>query len=234
MARKTKQDQSFPESVRKNWVFPDRADDRHGLYGSNDANIAHESNNIDHGFGIARPAVLAAAPAAEIFPPIPEFDNRIQEAKHIDLIEKKLTIVRRFIHKENELGLAPNRRMDKDPVAVELSKGMIMLTFRTQAVIRDLVNLRPRLIELANDQEKNADELQTLMADFLWAWKELRGVLAFLVPGPTEVERLRRAEVVMTNVLGENIVVEEQVGEVEKAVDGVGGMNDAEMDVDGQ
>ncbi|KAH7069129.1 hypothetical protein BKA63DRAFT_581009 [Paraphoma chrysanthemicola] len=209
MARKIKVDRR-PEAVRKTWA---NIEDLNLAY---EANLAHHANNIDHGFGTDRPALEPPLHDPVSFPDVPRLVSVTEERKYVASIEAKLSLAQAFIRKESELGLDPNRNPYKDPVAVELAKGPIMFTFRTQEAIRDLVTLRVKLYKLGEDQEKNEAELQIDMAQFLWAWRELRGVLVWLMPGPTEGERERRAEVVMTNVLGANIVDEEDGNRVEE------------------
>ncbi|KAF2027641.1 hypothetical protein EK21DRAFT_114581 [Setomelanomma holmii] len=221
------------DSVYANWISADPYDYRH-QQGFNHENIAHPSNDVNHGFGTDRPALVSACPNANvnIFPHKPKLDTVDDEAKYIELIENKLITARDFIKKEWELGLDANRNMNKDPTAVELTKGDMMLTFRTQEVIRDLVNYRPEITRLAEDQEANAESLQLLLAHFSWCWKELKGIVVTLVPGPNYEERLRRTEIIMTNTLGENMV-EESVEMQETNEMAAGGMDDNAMDVNG-
>ncbi|KAH7088778.1 hypothetical protein FB567DRAFT_619591 [Paraphoma chrysanthemicola] len=210
MARKIKQVDLRPKAVRKNWSTIEDPILAH------EADLAHNANNIDHGFGTDRPAFETPIHDPAPFPDIPKLDNVTEERTYVASIEEKLSVAQAFIRKETELSVDPTRNPYKDPVAVELAKGPIMFTFRTQEVIRDLVTLRVKLYKLAEDQEKNEAELQVVMVQYLWAWKELRGVLVWLMPGPTEGERERRAEVVMANVLGANIVDEENESKVEE------------------
>jgi hypothetical protein len=190
-------------------------------YDTANINPEHRLNATDHGFnhlGIPNPIVSAAASPAQLTRPT--FTHAVDEKKYLYAMTQKLALVRAFIYKEIELKLDPLRRMNRDATSQVLCKPPITFTFYAQEVVRDLVKLRKEIEEVARKEGRDAEKLQGLGYEFLWAWKELRGILVGLVPGKREVRR-GRAERVMEGALGE-CLVEEDEGDDEGEGDGEG------------
>jgi hypothetical protein len=202
-----------PSGVAQNWSSPNPAHNLN-LHGNNSANLKHPSNLIDHGFNhLDLPTSII--PKAHDVPHFQEpiFTDCDDERQYLHIVAEKLKMAKLFILKEVELGLNPNRRMDKDSTAVELTRGPIVFTNYTQELIRDLVTLRIKLEELGEGGDEK--EVQTAAAQYQWAWKEMRVTLLSLLPGDGVQVKYDRAEEMMFEVLGK------MFNEVQEGEDGV-------------
>jgi hypothetical protein len=195
------------KNIMSTWPSPDP-------YDPANINPEHKLNTADHGFnrlGISNPIVTFMDPPER--PKPPTFISIIDERAYLSAILQKLALARQFVEKEIELKLDTNRRMDKDVTAQLICAPPIVLNLQTQEVVRDLVKVRGEMMELVEKEGESAHNLQELGREFLWAWKELKGMLEWLVPGKSEVVRRGRAEVIMVEALGECLVEEEEEGE---------------------
>jgi hypothetical protein len=77
-------------------------------------------------------------------------------------------------------------------------------------VVRDLVRLRKEMVGLADKEGESMEKIEELGYEFLWAWKELRGLLEWLVPGKTENVNMGRAEKIMVVAASGECLVEMQ------------------------
>jgi hypothetical protein len=173
----SKKSQKPANDIMSTWPSPN-------AYDTANTNPEHSLNAADHGFnhlGIPNPIVSAAASPAQLTRPT--FTHAVDEKKYLYAMMQKLSIARAFVDKEIELKLDPNRRMDRDATSRVLCKPPITFSFYAQEVVRDLVKLRKEIEEVAKKEGRNAEKLQELGYEFLWAWKELRGILEGLVPG---------------------------------------------------
>jgi hypothetical protein len=189
-----------PSGVAQNWSSPNPAHNLN-IYGNNSANLKHPSNLVDHGFNhlnLSTEFILKAHDVPQLQEPI--FTDCDDERQYMHIVAEKLKMAKLFILKEVELGLDPNRRMDKDPTAFELTKGPIVFANYTQELIRDLVTLRIKLEELGEDGDEK--KVQEAAAQYQWAWKEMRVTLLSLLPGDDEQVKYDRAEEMMFEVLG--------------------------------
>jgi len=176
---------------------------------------ASKENAKDYGFNhlnIPEPQPVFADEllGVAVDPPPFRTDNEVRE--YVRHLGHKLSLARDFILLEIELGTDPNRNMSKDATAVELAKSPMRLTFYTQELIRDIVTIRPRLVELGKNAEEAAaheEEINALLPKFASPWRELRLIVATLMVGKTQEKKIERAEKMMVEVFGQNLVVED-------------------------
>lgn len=205
-----------PSTVAANWSSPNPG---HHLntHPHNQTNLKHPSNLVDHGFNHLN-LHTHSVPLVHDIPTFqePTFPDPHDEQLYFNTLQEKLKMAKLFILKEVELGLDPNRRMDKDPPAVALTQPPVVFTNYTQELIRDLVKLR---IELERLRRLGADgdvkEVQDAIAPYQWSWKEMRSILSSLVPGDYMKIRHDRVEKMMFEVLGKMF---DEVQEGEDAV----------------
>jgi hypothetical protein len=173
----------------------------------------HKFNTTDHSFNplsISNPIVTVVTPLVQPAPPI--FTSPADEREYLNAILQKLTLARKSVENETKHGLDVDRHMDKDVTAQLLCVLPIVFNLQTQQVIGDLVKLRKEMVELAERGGESAEKMQELGYQFLWAWKELRGVLEWLVPGKTKSMSRGRVEKIMLMALGESLVEEGEDG----------------------
>jgi hypothetical protein len=197
--KKSKPKPVDPNSALADWPSPNPFDNEN-------TNLLNPTNLKDHGFNslnlsIPLTTTLDISPSPS--PPI--FVSPASEAAYLHTLRNKLWFAQEFIVTETELSLSPNRRLDKDPTAISLTQGPIPFSLYMQEVIRDSVNVRTQILELAKTKGVDDEAMQPLGNRFLWTWFELRGMLAGMVPGE-DGQRERRAEEMMVDVMGDNLV----------------------------
>ncbi|KAH8724834.1 hypothetical protein GQ44DRAFT_573600, partial [Phaeosphaeriaceae sp. PMI808] len=192
------------DGALRNWASPDPYSSKNFPWKSK-ANLKHKSNLVDYGFNHLN--LKAPAPQEQV--PLYVADlSSIQDTDdirtYLDVLQEKFKLMCLFILKENELGLDPNRHMDKDLTAVELAKPPIVFNFATQELVRDLINIRIKLIDLMADETsatENDDEIQEIGHHYLWAWKEFLDILASLLLSRDDETKRMQAHKMMTTQL---------------------------------
>jgi hypothetical protein len=174
---------------------------------SANADNLHPKNLKDNGFNALNlriPAARAIDPAPPSTPPI--FATPASEERYLLVLRDKLWWAQSFIVTEGEHKLSLTRRMDKDATATTLAQGPIPFSLYMQEVIRDSVNVREQILEWAKHKSVDDDEMQPLARTFFWTWEELKTMLGRMVPGESEESRQRKAEDIMEDVMGANLV----------------------------
>ncbi|KAF1919914.1 hypothetical protein BDU57DRAFT_536850 [Ampelomyces quisqualis] len=168
----------------------------------------HKVSLFDYGFNHLNIAVPEPMPYTDppALPVAPTFKAPADEQRYLQTIASKLSLTKDFILKGNDLGLDSSLRMDKNATATLLAKGPITFNLYTQEIVRDLVNLRVKILDLGQNEAENDVALQQLAHEYLWVWRELKGVLVSLVPRARDEIMEKRAEDIMVEVLGESLV----------------------------
>jgi len=186
--------------------------------------MAHTKQNaIDYDFNHLRipaapPGDMPSDPVIIVAVDPPPFKTDAAVRTYVSLLQQKLILARDFILAEHAAGLDPHREMTEDATAIALGEPPIRLIFYTQELIRDIVTLRPRLVDLSKNAEvavSHEEELNVLLPRFSWHWNELRLVVATLMVGKTQEKKMERAENMMAAVFGENPVADEEEDDVE-------------------
>lgn len=186
-----------PDDFRRNWVSKNPFSARN----SNPKVTANqEHHDFDH-LNIPTPTPsLAVSDLLE--PPNFLFPAPETEVQYLAWMRMKLHLAKDYILKEDELGLDPDRPgMHKEVIAVLLGQPPIKIDLNAQQCVRLLLDGAKQLRVLAEEKGEEDPEVKKAAGDYWELWTSLRASLAWQVPGKSEMEKVERADRIMSEVL---------------------------------